>query len=61
MNKLFHLPLVTFLRIVSQNNGFSGKGIIHALSWFLDYLLFEPLRWIELITKSKQLNEHSID
>lgn len=61
MNKLFQMPLVTFLRIVSQNNGFSGKGIIHSLPWFLEYLLFEPLRWVELITKSKQINEHSID
>lgn len=60
MNRLFPLPLFTFLKIVSRNGGFSGKGLLNSLPWLMKTILFEPLRWIELATKNKLIKEHTI-
>jgi hypothetical protein len=60
MNKLFPLPLYTFLRIAGSNGGFSRKGLSHAIPWFLKTIVTEPFRWIELATKNKIIEEHII-
>ena len=59
MNRLFPLPLYTFLRIAFKNGGFSRKGLLHSAPWFLKTILLEPLRWIEL-TKNKKIRQHTL-
>lgn len=58
MNKLFPLPLYTFIKIVSQNKGIDIHKIKNSIPWFIKTLLFEPLRWIELATYNQQIKEH---
>lgn len=58
MNKLFPLPIYTFLKIAFRNSGFSWKGLLHSHLWFMKTILLEPLRWIEL-TKNKKIRQHT--
>ncbi|HEY0678702.1 MAG TPA: sulfotransferase [Chitinophagaceae bacterium] len=60
MNRLFPLPIYTFLKIVYKNGGVATKGILNVPSWLLKTILFEPLRWIELVSQTKKINQHSI-
>ncbi|MEP7279699.1 MAG: sulfotransferase [Bacteroidota bacterium] len=60
MNKLLPLPIYTFLKIAAKNGGFSANKIKNITPWILKTILFEPLRWIELATKNKKVNQHII-
>ena len=60
MNKLFPLPLYTFLKIAIENGGFSFKGSKNIPSWLIKTILFEPLRWTELAMYNKKVREHTI-
>ncbi len=60
MNKFFPIPLFSFIRIVLQNGGITPRGLLNTLPWLLKTILFEPLRWIELVTKSKKIENHRI-
>ncbi|MEO6219990.1 MAG: sulfotransferase [Ginsengibacter sp.] len=60
MSKLFPFPLYTFLRIARKNGGFSPKGLLHMGPWLLKTILAEPFRWIELATKNKTIEKHTI-
>ncbi|HNR09046.1 MAG TPA: sulfotransferase [Saprospiraceae bacterium] len=60
MNKFFPIPLFSFIKIVFQNGGITAKGLLNTPPWLLKTILFEPLRWIELVTKSKKIEKHSI-
>lgn len=61
MNGFFPLPLFSFIRIVIRNGGLKGKGVLRSSAWFIKTVLFEPLRWIELLTKSKRIRNHKIE
>src|SRR6476620_6509019 len=60
MNRLFPLPIYTFLKIVFQNGGISSKGIKNLPPWLIKTVLFEPLRWIELGMHNKKISHHTI-
>lgn len=60
MNRLFPLPLYSFLKTVISNGGFSGRGYLHAMPWLLKTTVAEPLRWIELAVTGQKLQKHSI-
>jgi len=60
MNRIFPLPLYTFLKIAFENGGFAAKGLRNILPWLLKTILFEPLRWIEIATKNKKIAQHTI-
>ena len=60
MNKLFPLPIYSFLQIARSNGGLSRKGFGHTLPWLLKTIPGEPLRWIELLAKNKKIKEHTI-
>ena len=60
MNRLFPLPIYTFLKIAHENGGFSFKGLKHLPSWFIKTVLLEPLRWIELARYNKKVNRHRL-
>jgi hypothetical protein len=60
MNRLFPLPIYSFLKIVFENGGISLKRIKNLTPWFIKTILFEPLRWIELARENKKINEHTI-
>lgn len=59
MNKLFPLPIYTFLKTVSRNGGITFKGIRNLPSWLIKTILFEPLRWVEL-TYNRKISKHII-
>lgn len=59
MNRLFPLPIYTFIKTAAQNGGIAFKGLKNLPPWLLKMILFEPLRWIEL-TKNKRIREHTI-
>jgi len=58
MNKLFPLPLYSFLKITFQNGGIDLRRIKNLPPWLIKTLLFEPLRWMELVSYSRKINEH---
>jgi hypothetical protein len=60
MNRLFPLPIYTFLKIAYENGGISSKGLRNVPQWLLKTILFEPLRWIELAGYNTKVNQHEI-
>ena len=60
MNRLFPLPIYTFLKIAIENGGFSTKKLKNILPWLIKTILFEPLRWIELAMQNKKISQHTI-
>ncbi len=60
MNRLFPLPIYSFLKIANKNGGIAAKGLKNILPWLIKIILFEPLRWIELATKNRKIDQHAI-
>jgi len=60
MNRVFPLPIYTFLKIVFRNGGITPKGIKNLPPWLIKTILFEPLRWIELGMYNKKISHHTI-
>lgn len=60
MNKLFPLPIYTFLKIAVENGGGSTKGLKNIPPWIIKTVLFEPLRWVELAMQNRQIIQHTI-
>lgn len=61
MNRIFPLPLYTFLKLTLQNGGISFSGLKNTPPWILKTVLFEPLRWIELALHNKKTSQHRIE
>ena len=59
MNRLFPLPIYTFIKTASKHGGFSFKGLKNLPPWLIKTILFEPLRWIELMY-NKKISQHTI-
>jgi hypothetical protein len=60
MDKLFPLPVYTFLKIAFQNGGIDLRRIKNLPPWLIKTVLFEPLRWIELATYNQRIKNHQI-
>ncbi len=60
MNRIFPLPLYTFIKIVLRNGGLSNKGLRNVPAWILKTTLFEPLRWFEL-TYNQKVARHILE
>jgi hypothetical protein len=60
MNRLFPLPIYTFLKMVFENGGVAPKKIKNLTPWLIKTVLFEPLRWIELAMFNKKISQHKI-
>jgi omega-hydroxy-beta-dihydromenaquinone-9 sulfotransferase len=60
MNRLFPLPIYTFLKIARENGGLAATGLLKVPSWLLKTILFEPLRWIEIAIHNKKIEQHTI-
>jgi hypothetical protein len=60
MDRLFPLPIYTFLKIVFENGGIAPKRIKNSPPWFIKTILFEPLRWIELARYNKRVKQHQV-
>jgi hypothetical protein len=60
MNKLFPLPLYTFLKITSANGGVSFNKLKNITPWLIKTILFEPARWAELALYNQKISQHSI-
>lgn len=60
MNRLFPLPLYTFLKIVFQNGGIDLRKIKNSPPWLIKTILFEPFRWIELAIYNHKIKQHQI-
>ena len=60
MNRLFPLPIYTFLKIAYKNGGISGRRSKNILPWLIKTIPFEPLRWIELATQNKRIRQHTL-
>src|SRR5664279_2725645 len=60
MNRLFPLPIYTFLKIVFENGGITPKGIKNLPPWLIKTILFEPWRWIEQTMYNKKISQHCI-
>ena len=60
MNRLFPLPIYSFLKIAYKNGGIDAKGSLKIPGWLLKTILFEPLRWTELAIYNRKINKHNI-
>ncbi len=60
MNRLFPLPLYTFLKITCENGGVSVKKLKNITPWLIKTILFEPVRWAELAIYNQKINQHRI-
>lgn len=60
MDKLFPLPLYTFLKIVFRNGGIDLKRIKNSPPWLIKTILFEPLRWAELAIYNRRIRQHQL-
>jgi len=60
MNQFFPPPLYKFLKIAIGNGGISANKAKNVFPWLLKTILFEPLRWIEILTQDKSIREHTI-
>jgi hypothetical protein len=59
MNRLFPLPVFSFIKIAVKNGGISFKGLKNLPFWLIKTILLEPLRWVEL-TYNNKINRHVI-
>jgi len=60
MNRLFPLPIYTFLKIAYKNGGITTKGLLNLPGWLIKTILFEPLRWMELALYNRKIIQHTI-
>jgi hypothetical protein len=60
MNRLFPMPLYSFLKIAYNNGGINARGSLKIPGWLLKTVLFEPLRWTELALYNKKISQHTI-
>lgn len=58
MNKHFHLPLYTFLKIVFHNGRINFKKIKNSSSWFVITTLFEQVPRIELNACKQKIKKY---
>ncbi len=61
MQRLFPIPLFTFLKTAIKNGGFSFKSLKNTPQWFLKVVLLEPLRWVELLRHNKRIQQHKLE
>ncbi len=59
-NKLFPLPVYSFLKIVFQNGGIDLRKLKNAPPWLIKTILFEPIRWVELAAYHQRIKKHEI-
>tara|TARA_B110000046_G_C13008720_1_gene405657 strand:- start:1678 stop:2769 length:1092 start_codon:yes stop_codon:yes gene_type:complete len=60
MKRFFPLPLYTFIKIASKSGGISFRGLKNLIPWIIKTVIFEPLRWIELLFNRK-IKKHKIE
>jgi len=60
MNRLFPLPIYSFLKIAYNNGGINARGSLKMPGWLLKTILFEPLRWTELAMYNRKISQHTI-
>jgi omega-hydroxy-beta-dihydromenaquinone-9 sulfotransferase len=60
MNRLFPLPIYSFLRLVLKNGGISAQKIKNTPPWILKTIFFEPIRWIELALFNRKIRQHKL-
>ena len=60
MNRLFPLPIYSFIKIVSENGGISAKRLKNLIPWFIKTVLFEPLRWMELAKQNEKVTQYAM-
>jgi omega-hydroxy-beta-dihydromenaquinone-9 sulfotransferase len=61
MDKLFPLPLFTLLKTATDNGGFSSRAFRNLPAWMIKTILFEPLRWFELLAYNNKIKQHRIE
>lgn len=61
MNRLFPLPIYSFFKIVVESGGIAPKRIKNIAPWLIKTIVFEPLRWVELILYNKKIRQHRIE
>ena len=61
MDKFLPLPLYSVLKTAFNNGGFSKRAFRNLPPWLIKTVLFEPLRWYELIAYNKKIREHRLD
>lgn len=59
MNRIFPLPIYTFIKTAAKYGGVSFKGLKNLTPWLVKTIVFEPLRWIEM-TYNKKISQHII-
>lgn len=60
MDKLFPLPIYSFIKIISHSGGISFNKIKNIPPWLIKTVLLEPLRWAELAIYNKEIRNHQI-
>ncbi len=60
MDKLFPLPIYTFLKMARTSGGFSVRKVKNILPWLFKTILLEPLRWMELARYNPKIRRHEI-
>jgi hypothetical protein len=60
LKRLFPLPIFSFWKIAYKNGGVTLKGFKNLPPWLIKTILFEPLRWIELATQNRKINQYTI-
>jgi len=60
MNRLFPLPIYSFLKIVYNNGGINARGSLKIPGWLLKTILFEPLRWMEMAIYNRKISQHTV-
>ena len=61
MDKLLPLPLYSLLKTAAHNGGFSRTAFRNLPAWLIKTMLFEPLRWYELIAYNKKIRLHQLE
>ena len=60
MKRIWPLPFFSFLKIITDNGGLSGKGVLHLAPWLIKTILLEPLRWVEIGLHNKKIDKYTI-
>ncbi|MFD2201727.1 sulfotransferase family protein [Shivajiella indica] len=61
MNRLFPLPIFTFLSLVIKNGGISLRKLKNTPPWILKTIVFEPVRWLELAIFNQRISCHKLE
>ncbi|RPA67595.1 sulfotransferase [Cyclobacteriaceae bacterium YHN15] len=61
MNRLFPLPLFSFLRLAIKNGGISAQKLNNTIPWILKTIVFEPIRWFELTLFNRKIRRHKLE